>query len=179
MLLILPPALVQGPGQMPPPPRPGGHHPDMPLLRVVPQLGLSDDQLVRIHEALQAHRDAVEQKALALHQAQRAVHEAVNLPGAASGRIESLARAASERELDLLKEIAAANAAAWGVLDPAQRDKAKALLSRMPLDGPEMERGRGPGRGPGMGPGGPRDRGDQGGRQGGPEALPPGPPQED
>ncbi len=189
MLLLVPPALVQGPPQGPPPQgpsqgQPPRHRPDVPVMRLARELGLRDDQLMKLHHVMDAHRDAVESKELALHQAHRAVHEAVREPGTSPSQVESLARAASEREIALLMEIRALNSATWEILDANQQAKAKVLMARPPMEGPGGEGGPGRGHGRPGGPGGDRgaggDRGPGGRSFGGPGegGMPPPPPPE-
>ncbi|HJU83235.1 MAG TPA: periplasmic heavy metal sensor [Holophagaceae bacterium] len=159
MLILFPPAAVQGPPQPPPPPPL-----ELPLLRFAQELALSDDQALRLHALMDQHRDAMETKGLALHQAHRAVHEALREPGTTAAQLDALLRTASQRESEFLQEARVLNAACWEVLTPAQREKAKALMARPPRGG-EGPHGR-----PGMGH--PMGRGMEPGSGG----LPPGPP---
>ncbi|HJW08135.1 MAG TPA: periplasmic heavy metal sensor [Holophagaceae bacterium] len=160
MLLLFPPALLQGPPMGPPmgPPPRGPHHPEMPLLRCAHELGLSEDQMSKIHEQLRTHRDVMEQKGLAFHQAQRALHDALRDPGASRSQMDALLQAAAAKEAEFLHELYAINASCWEVLTPTQRSKAKELMSRPPKEGRPGGREGGPrgfdGPGGDQGPGG-------------------------
>ena len=169
MFILTTPPAIQAPPQGPPPGGPmgqhGGHPPlEIPLLRVARDLNLSDDQSVKLHAVCKAHLDALETKGLAFHQAQRAVHEAVQAPGISARDLASLISTAAARESELMEEVRQTTAEGWQVLTPAQRDKAKALMANPPERAP---RHGGPMDGPGRGPGGSR------GPQDGPQGPPP------
>ncbi|HET8715751.1 MAG TPA: Spy/CpxP family protein refolding chaperone [Holophagaceae bacterium] len=154
MLPLLAPPALQAPPQGPSEGRPQGHPPmGLPLLHVARQLGLSDSQLQQLQAIETAHRDALEQKMLAFHQAQRALHEGLGRPWTSAADLDALQRAASAKEAELVTEARQANGEAWKVLTADQQAKARVLLSRPPREG---RPGRGPGGGgPGMGgPGG-------------------------
>ncbi|HEU4950836.1 MAG TPA: Spy/CpxP family protein refolding chaperone [Holophagaceae bacterium] len=152
--LLAPPTL-----QAPPPAPPQGHPPmGLPLLHVARHLGLSDAQMQQLQAVETAHRDALEQKMLAFHQAMRALHEALARPWTSAADLDGLQKAMAAKVAELVTEGRQANAEAWKVLTPDQQAKAKVLLSRPPREGGPG--GRGPGMGgPGMdhpGPGGER-----------------------
>ena len=169
-----------GPSMGGPMGHPGGGHPpvDIPLLRVSRDLGLSEDQTLKLLEVCRAHLDALETKELAFHQAQRAVHEAIQAPGISAQALSALVNTASSREGELVEEVRQVTAEGWKVLSASQQQKAKLLMANPPEMGPG---GRGPGRGGPMGGqgggqmGGPGGRG-PGGFQGGPQNGPQGPP---
>jgi len=168
MFILMSPPAIQAPPMGPPPGGPmgqhGGHPPfDIPLLRVARDLDLSDDQAAKLHAVCKAHMDALETKGLAFHQAQRAIHEAIQAPGISARDLAALVSAASAREGELVEEARAMTAEGWQVLTAAQRDKAKALMSNPPGMGPG-------GQGPGHGPHG--FHGPQGGQQGPPPEGP-------
>ena len=196
MLFLISPPAIQAPPQGPPQGgqmgpsmggpmgHPGGGHPpvDIPLLRVSRELGLSEEQSLKLHEVCRAHLDALETKELAFHQAQRAVHEAIQAPGISAQALSALVNTASSREGELVEEVRQVTAEGWKVLSAAQQQKAKLLMANPPEMGPG---GRGPGRGGPMGGqgGGPMGGGQMGGPgrgpggfQGGPQNGPQGPP---
>lgn len=169
MFLLLAPPALQAPPPGPSEGRPQGHPPmGLPILHIARQLGLSDAQLQQLQAVETAHRDALEQKMLAFHQAMRALHEALARPWTSAADLDGLQRASAAKEAELVAEARQANAEAWKVLTPDQQAKAKVLLSRPPREG----RPGGPGGGrPGMG-------GPGMGGPGGPEGERPGPPPE-
>ncbi len=138
-------------------------------MRFSQELGLSEDQVMKLHTISEAHRDAMEIKGLAAHQAQRAVHEALRDPSVSSQSLATLAGTASTREAALLEEVRKVNAESWQVLTAAQRDKAKALMAR-PDQGRRGDRSAGPmgGSRPQGGPGGFGGPEGPGGRRQGP-----------
>ena len=148
-LLLAPPALQA------PPPRPAegrlqGQPPmGLPLHQVARHLGLSDSQLQQLQAIEAVHRDALEQRMLAFHQAMRALHEALARPWTSAAELDGLQRTMAAKVAELVAEARPANAEAWKVLTPDQQAKAKVLLSRPPREeGPGIRPCAGPGRRP-------------------------------
>lgn len=174
MLMLLAPPTLQAPPPGPPQGqgqgRPEGRPPHgLPLLRFAQDLGLSEAQVQKLQAVEQAHRDAMERKMLAFHQAQRALHEGIHKPWLSTQEVDGLQRAASAKEAELIAEARQANAEGWQVLTPEQQAKAKVLLARAPMEGRPGGGPGGPHGGRGMGRPGPPPQGPGGGPEEGPD----------